>query len=242
MARVNNGWLEFAGRKSTEFGARLMDPIRYIRPGMRGTAHEAAGLSGDLWQTDNAYDTVDLKRNLRFKLSRLEEVSAWLTGAGLLRFSWAENRAYEARAVKAVSMKQVSVGDDPLIEGNFVFACQPFRRLYPEAGAFTISASNEQFSNPGTAPARPRVKISGSGNFSVTIGMETLFFTGVDGGGIIVDSELMDALTYDGALLANDKMSGTPWQIMPGLNAVLWETGDGGRVDDIEILPRWRYI
>lgn len=242
MARIIKGWLEFNGRKSTEFGARLIDPIQYSRPAWRGTSHEAAGHSGDLWQTDGAYDTVEIKRKLRFNLSRLEDMSAWLTGAGLLRFSWAENRAYEARAAKIVNIKQVSPGDDPLMEGDFAFTCQPFRLLYPEAEAFAITTLYEQFTNPGTAPSLPRVKITGSGNFSVTIGMETLFFTDVSGGGIIVDSQLMDALTYDGALLANDNMSGMPWQIKPGLNSVSWIAEDGSSVESIEILPRWRYM
>lgn len=241
MAREIKSWLEFNGQKSTEFGARLIDPIKYSRPAWRGTPNQAAGYSGDLWQTDGAYDTVDIKRRLRFNLSRLEDVSAWLTGTGLLRFSWAENRAYEARAAKIVHIEQVSLGSDPLMEGDFVFTCQPFRLLYPGAEAFTITELYEQFNNPGTAPSLPRVKITGSGDFSVTIGMETLFFTDISGG-IIVDSVLMDALTYDGSLLANDNMSGTPWQIQPGLNSVSWEVGDSGSVDSIEILPRWRYM
>ena len=112
----------------------------------------------------------------------------------------------------------------------------------PEAEPFTISASGESFTNPGTAPSLPRVKITGSGDFSVSIGMETLFFSGVSGGGIIVDSELMDALTYDGELLANDRVSGTPFQIQTGVNVVSWLAESGSSVTAVEILPRWRYL
>lgn len=70
--------------------------------------------------------------------------------------------------------------------------------------------------------------------------METLFFTDVESG-IIVDSVLMDALTPDGALLANDHVDGTPFEIQPGTNVVSWLT-DGGSIQSVEITPRWRYI
>ena len=242
MARIVKGWLEFGGVKSTEFGARLTDFISLTRPELRGTSYEVTGRSGDLWKTHGDYKPFDLKRKIRFRLSRLDDVSAWLTGSGMLRFSWAENRAYEARAVKSANIEQISIDEDPVVELPVTFTCQPFRLLHPEAEAFTITASGTSFTNPGTAPSKPRVKITGSGDFSVTIGMETLFFSDISDGGIIVDSVLMDALTYDGTLLANDKMDGMPWTIQPGVNYVSWLVEDGSSIDSIEILPRWRYI
>ena len=185
---------------------------------------------------------MEIKRKLLCRLSRLDSAAAWLTGSGPLRFSWAEDRAYDARAAKSSDAAQVSPDADPLMEFDVTFTCQPFRRLVPEAAPFTISSSGESFTNPGTAPSLPRVKITGSGDFSVSIGMETLFFSGVSGGGIIVDSELMDALTYDGELLANDRVSGTPFQIQPGVNVVSWLAESGSSVTAVEILPRWRYL
>lgn len=242
MARVITGWLEFAGRKSDEFGVRLTDFVSHTRAEMRGRSYEIAGRDGDLWKSDGTYKPFDIKRRLRCRLSRLDDVSAWLRGSGLLRFSWAENRAYEARAVKAVDYQQISIDADPVVEFPVTFTCQPFRLLYPDADAFIITASGTSFNNPGTAYSLPRVKIAGSGEFSVTIGMETLFFKDVSGGGIIVDSKLNDALTFDGALLANDNFDGMPWHIQPGTNVVSWLAEDGSNVNSIEILPRWRYV
>ena len=85
-----------------------------------------------------------------------------------------------------------------------------------------------------------------------TIGGETIYFEGVSDGGIIVDSELMDALSYDGTALANDKISGQPWLLQPGSLTVSWDfdpdgvdeaTGDllNNSVTSVEILPRWRW-
>ncbi len=234
--------MEFNGTDSRDMGVSLISGARHIRPEWRGAAQTAAGRSGDIWLTDGAYDPFSLKQKLRCRLSKLDSVCAWLTGSGRLRFSWAEDRAYDARAAKSTEFVQVSPDIDPLMEFSATFTCQPFRRMVPEAEAFTISSSGQSFKNPGTAPSLPRVKITGSGDFSVSIGMETLFFSGVTGGGIIVDSELMDALTYDGALLANDHVSGTPFQIQPGTNAVSWLAESGGSVTSVEILPRWRYL
>lgn len=240
MGRIETQWFEFGGVRSADKGVRLIDSALYIRPPMRGDSLVASGRSGDLFQTDGAYDTVEIKRKCRVRLSALEDTSVWLTGSGLLRFSYAENRAYEARAVKAANFTQTIPGDDPLFEFDVTFTCQPFRLLYPEPSPISITQSGTTINNPGTAPSLPRVKIVGSGDFSLTIGMETLFFTGVEDG-IIVDSALMDALTLDGALLANDHMSGTPFEIQPGTNVVSW-LADNGTVQSVEITPRWRYI
>lgn len=240
MARMIQGWLEFNGRKSDEFGVRLMDGANYARPEWRGTAENVDGRDGDLWQTDGTYGTVEIKRKMRCRMSRLDEVAAWLTGSGLLRFSWTENRAYEARAAKAVSFDQVSVDSDPLMEFTAAFTCQPFRRMLPEIPPFAVT-NGEIITNPGTAPSLPRVTVTGSGDFSVTIGLQTIFFQDVDGG-IIIDSELGDALTPDGALLANDRISGELFRMQPGANIVSWLIDTGGSVSGVTIEPRWRCL
>ena len=126
MARVMSGWLEFAGVNSSDMGVSLMEGARYVRPAWRGTAQTAAGKSGDLWISDGAYETVEIKRRLRCRLSRMDSVCAWLTGSGRLRFSWAEDRAYDARAAKSTEFTQVSPDADPLMEFSVTFTCQPF--------------------------------------------------------------------------------------------------------------------
>lgn len=240
MARIIQGWLEFNGRKSTDFGARLMEGAIYTRPEWRGSAETVDGRDGDLWQTDGTYGTVEIKRRMRCRMSRMEDISAWLTGSGLLRFSWTENRAYEARAAKAVAFAQVSVDSNPLMEFTAVFTCQPFRLLYPEKEAFAVT-NGEIITNPGTAPSLPRMTVTGSGDFSVTIGLQTMFFQGVTDG-VIIDSGLGDALTPDGALLANDLVSGELFKIQPGANIVSWLAEDGSSVTGVTIEPRWRWL
>ena len=242
MNRLKEVWFEFGGIKNTEVGAKMISMPTRNMPVQRGKAITVAGRAGTLWSTDYADDSIDI--SLEFVVpdeSNVLTVNGWLHGYGLLRFSDEPNMAYEARVSRGFKRQSVA----PRMTAQkytVVFSCQPYRLLYPEKEAFTITTLYEQFKNPGTAPSKPRVKITGSGDFSVTIGLETLFFSGVSDGGIIVDSQLMDAFTYDGTALANDKFDGMPWQIKPGYNGVSWLVEDGSSVESIEILPRWRYV
>ena len=232
-------WMLFNRRYSYEFFAKLISGVTHAHPEWRGKSQTSTGRDGDVYITDNTYDTYELKVKLRCPQSHLDDITAWLTGTGLLVLSWAPDRAYDARVQKKFDYKQFLLGSDPIIEFEVTFTCQPFRFLYPGHPAVTFTAAGT-LENPGTAYSKPRVTIVGSGDFTVTIGSQTIYFTGIEDG-IIVDSDLMDALTPDGLNLANDKISGTPWTIPPGDNAVSWAIEEGS-VSSVTILPRWRYI
>ena len=249
MARSNTSWFEFNGRKSGELGVRVTSAHGFSRGAARGNREEVSGKSGSVWLGDGATDDFDVKLSCMAPASRLREIAAWLDGAGGLRFSAEPGAMYDARSIKAIEFVRAAPGADPLYEFAVTFSCQPFPRVWPEAEPIEIAASGAQLQNPGTAPSLPRIEIAGSGAFSLTIGMQTMFFTGVEGG-IIVDSELMDALTADGSLLANDKVSGDFFEIQPGPNAVQWleggideeDEGVPGSVERVVITPRWRLL
>ena len=231
-------------------GVRLMDVHLFSRGEARGSQKTVAGRSGCVWIGDGASDSFDIKRVCRAPASRLREISAWLSGEGQLRFSQEEDAMYDARVVKGIEYKRTVPGEDPHFEFAVTFSCQPFPRVWPEASPIQITKSGTELKTQGTAPALPRIEIVGSGDFSLTIGKQMMIFKNVDGG-IIVDSELGDALTANGALLANDCIDGELFQIQPGLNVVSWilggtdEEGEGntpGSIEKVTITPRWRYI
>lgn len=239
MRRQTDTWFQYNGTYDYEHGAKMIArPVRYA-PALKGKAKDVSGRNGSLYVTDGCYDDVEV--TLEFAVPEVTDapdVNAWLTGTGLLRFSDEPDLAYEARIVKSFKREAIA----PRLSGlryTVTFSCQPFRLLYPEAEAVAFTAAGV-IRNPGNAPARPRVTIVGSGDFSVTIGAQILYFTGVEGG-IVVDSDLMDALTLDGLNLANDKVSGTPWTIPPGANDVSWNVEEGS-VTSVTILPRWRFL
>ena len=247
MARLNESWFEFNGMKSSDMDVRMRDTHAFSRGAARGSQKNVAGRPGYVWNGDGATEALEVKRTCRAPASRLREISAWLCGAGGLRFSQEDDAMYDARIVKAIEYKRAIPGDDPLYEFSVTFSCQPFPRLWPEAEPVVVTVSGTELRNPGTAPARPRIEIVGSGSFTLMIGKQVMTFADVDGG-IIVDGELGDAFTADGALLANEHIDGELFQIQPGLNTVSWHLGgaDGepdsaGRIEKITITPRWRY-
>lgn len=249
MKRLTEAWFEFKGIRSDDMGIFIKQmPVRSA-PGRNITRKAVAGRNGTLQYGALTFKdvTIRLECDLRDE-SRLSSVLAWLTGDGPLRFSDEPDMAYDASIDKEFSRSSIQ----PRMTGQrftVTWTAQPFKRLYPEAEQIIITTAGT-IDNPGTAPSLPRVEIRGSGDFSVTIGMQTVRFTDVDGGGIIIDSELGDALTLDGAQLANDKMDGELIKIQPGFNGISWIAGgeddEGnavvGVVTAVIITPRWRYI
>lgn len=250
MARNNNSWFEFSGINSRDVGVQLKDAHIDFSGSWRGEMKEVPGRNGFIWQGENAREYFEIKRVCRVRESNKRAAKAWLMGQGRLRFSNEPDAEYDARIIKKIDFKMVCPGSDPIYEFTVVFTCQPDPYVYPPAEDFTATASGTAIPMPDHAYSLPRVEIHGSGTFSLTIGMQTVFFTNVEGGGIIVDSELGDALNLEGNQLANECMDGELFKIQPGYNGISWLAGgeddEGnsipGVVTAVIITPRWRYI
>lgn len=241
MSRNNaDKWLEFKGVSSAAFSAYLADANIINTGEWSGTTLTAAGRDGDYWQP-GAYMPYQLKRTLRFPLAELDNVLGWLHGTGALRLYYAENRSIDARITKAVSIRQLTPGSNGMCDATVTFDCQPFKRQYPESADITITASGQPITGVGNAPALPRVKIAGAGSFTVMIGANAMNFVDITGG-IIVDSELMDAFTVDGAALYNANVSGDFFELDPTSPITVgWTLESGATISSITITPRWRW-
>lgn len=240
MKRLNEAWFRFGGVDSTDMGVTMVEMPKRSLPTLKGRFRTVSGQDGEQLVSDGTYENVEL--SFAFDVRNRDDVSAvdgWLTGTGRIRFSDEEDREYQVLRIKSLSRSSITKHLDGQ-RYKATLTCHPFKYGWPYAKAKEFTTSGGKLTNPGTAPSKPRVKITGSGDFSVSIGLETLFFSNVSGGGIIVDSELMDAFTYDGANLANDNVSGQFWAIRPGVNFVTWVVEEGS-VSKVEILPRWRW-
>lgn len=248
MIFLSEGWFEFKGVKSSDMGIRLQSMPNRSIPGIKAKRQSVAGRDGGITYGDTSFEdaAASIQCDVR-DTSKLLEILAWLTGKGPLRFSDEPDLMYDAHIISGFTRSSITA----LMSGQrftVEWECAPFRRLYPEAADLVFIAAGA-FENPGTAPSLPRIAIYGSGSFSLTIGMQTAFFSGVEDG-IIIDSELGDALTLDGAQLANDRMTGELFKIQPGYNVVSWLTGGeddegnavSGSISQVVITPRWRYI
>lgn len=239
MKLLKEAWFEFKGIRSDDMGIYLRTmPIRFL-PGRNITRKTISGRDGALAYGDGSYKDISVRQECDARdETKLSEIAAWLTGSGDLRFSDEPDRVYEASVEKEFSRASIAArfaGQRFTVN----FTCAPFKKLYPEESDIVLSAPRA-ITNPGTAPSLPRVAISGNGDFSLTIGMQTIFFYGIENG-IIVDSELMDAISPDGSQLLNNKISGDPFEIQPGYNFVTWKASSGS-ITAVKITPRWRYL
>lgn len=245
MHRLKEAWFEFKGIRSDTMSVMLRQmPTRTVAAqkynrkavsGRNGTVKVSGGEYTDS-QVQLEMDVIDE--------AQLPAVLGWLTGTGPLRFSDEPGMVYTNATVDKDFQRKQIFPRATAQRFTVKWTCDPFRGAYPDPEAIVITESNTAIFNPGTAEAMPRIEIKGSGDFSLIIGMQTVYFSNVEGG-IIIDSELNDAFTADGTLLANDKMDGEFIKIRPGMSTVAWLTGGedaGGSVESVTIRPRWRYL
>ena len=87
--------------------------------------------------------------------------------------------------------------------------------------------------NPELFPSYPYIKITGSGNVTLSIGSSSFVLTAI-GPSIEIDSEIMNV--YRGATSLNSKMTSSGFPVLlPGDNSISWT----GTVTKVEIIPRW---
>ena len=238
MKKLTSAWFEFAGARNTDKGVRLLSlPVRY-HPKERGKLVEVPGRDGYLWAGEDAYGDVTVRVQCQTTdEADMAAVSAWLRGAGELRFSDDPERFYRARVVKEFSR---SAAMNRCVNQAFTvtFDCQPFL-YHREAEDVALISSPATVSNPGTHKSAPRLTIEGTGDAVLTIGTQILEVTDL-AGGVIVDSESCECFDLTETALRNDRvtlMDDCFPVLQPGANIISW-TGDG--VTKVTVAPRWR--
>ena len=99
-------------------------------------------------------------------LCNLEELSAWLRGAGDLVFGHYDNRSIRARVDAQISF-------DKLMRGRahrgftVPFVCQPGRYVYPPVDDIVLISSGT-VTNPGNMRSKPQIKVEGSNEVTLT--------------------------------------------------------------------------
>ena len=162
----------------------------------------------------------------------LEVINDWLSGEGLLVLGYEPNRSYRARIVQEVDFGKIS---NDLLEGQIRFECEPFKRLYPSEKKLTLTASGT-VENKGTIPCYPVIKITGSGDITLTVNNEPFVITDVDTF-VTLDSQTRLALDKDGGNYL-EKTAGKFPVLQRGSNTISWE----GTVTSVEITrnQRWK--
>ena len=238
MKKLTSAWFEFAGARNTDRGVRLLSlPVRY-HPAERGELVQVPGRDGYLWAADGSFDNVLTRVQCQTTDDAdMATVSAWLCGAGELRFSDDPERFYRARVTKEFSR---SAAVNRFVNQTFTvtFDCQPFL-YHREVEDIPMTSSPSTVTNPGTHKSAPRLTIEGTGDAVLTIGTQIVEVDDL-GGGIIIDSELCECFDLTETQLKNSGvtlMDENFPTLAPGANIISW-TGTG--VTGITITPRWR--
>lgn len=209
-----------------------------ILPKARATEITIPGRNGSLTLAEGAYDNLVLPCECTaLPLCNLEELSAWLRGAGTLVFGHYDNRSIRARVDAQISF-------DKLMRGRahrgftIPFVCQPGRYTYPPLADIVLTEPGV-ISNPGTMQAEPKITVVATGEITLTVGTSIMLINGPEAEWtLVIDSELMDCFDGTMTLLRNDWMTGDFPLLNPGTNAVNWD----GTVASVTITPRWRYL
>lgn len=209
-----------------------------ILPKSRTTEITVPGRSGTLTIDEGAYDNIVLTCECTaLPICNLEELSAWLRGAGDLVFGHYDNRSIRARVDAQISF-------DKLMRGRahrgftIPFVCQPGRYTYPPLADIVLTEPGT-ISNPGTMQAEPKITVVATGEITLTVGTSIMLINGPETEWtLVIDSELMDCFDSTMTLLRNDWMTGDFPLLNPGANAVTWS----GTVASVTITPRWRYL
>lgn len=236
-------WFEWNGEDCRDYGIRAIELPPITAAQERVTFETVAGRSGSLAmiEGEDVYDDMTLNCTcVLMDPAKLDEALAWLRGAGQVRFANRPGGWYEARIINQLELERIIAASDAR-RFPLSFRAQPYF-YHADVEDIIITGSSARVTNPGNLASAPRIAVTGRGTVGLSIaGQRVTLWDLTDG--IILDSALLDALTPDGAALANDQMTGDFPTLPPGVSEIAWtedEEYPGGTVSRIAIAPRWR--
>lgn len=228
------GWFRFKGTNSREYGILISSVPERVRPERRVKEIEIPGRSGLLTQDEEAYDAYVVQMECSTRGSdRLDEIVAWLNGAGDLSLSTEPDKVYHASIYN-----KISISDQIYLYNSFLlqFKVQPFKyNINPIADELTLTDPTI-IRNGGTVYAEPIITVYGSGDITLSINGADFPLYGVSES-LTIDSEMMEV--FKGTANQNSKYGGETFpRFEVGENAISWT----GNVKEVEIQPKWRWL
>ena len=228
------GWFKFKGKDSRDFGVLIYGAPQRTKPERRVERITIPGRNGELTQDEDTYEpyTISLQCSTRGS-DRLDEIVAWLNGAGNLTLSTEPDKVYQASIYN-----KISISDVIYLYNSFLlqFRVQPFK--------YNINAFNDaleltaptKIKGKGTEYAEPIITVYGSGDITLTINEKDFPLYSVDGS-ITIDSEMMEV--FKGNTNQNSKYGAVEFpRLEVGENNISWT----GNVEKVEIHPKWRWL
>lgn len=241
-----NDWFIWKGQRSTAYGIRVLQQPAIVIPAERINYETVPGRAGSLAMSEgeDVYDDIQLTAECKLDtLDNLTRVAMWLQGEGEITFANRADGYYKARITNQISIEKIIASNEARIF-SITFRAHPFFYLWPEADIVTATAAT-LIRNPGTVASEPCITVQGTGSVGLELDGQLVMLYDLEGG-IILDTELQDALALNGAELRNSHMAGEFLRIPAGSSLLRWFSDDtssnGGTVNRITIKPRWRCL
>lgn len=199
------------------------------------------GRSGDLLIDKGRYKNASVEYSVSLLAAptefakKLDAIAAWLNSSADYRVLTDTYDPDYFRYARFAGILGVSAVLRQIGRAKVTFDCKPYKYSFAGQSAVAIGTSGT-VRNPETQASEPHIKITGSGDITLTVNKHVFELYGVDGE-IEIDSELCAA--YKGKALQNDKIGFSRFpELLPGDNGIA-AVGD---VTEISITPRWRKI
>lgn len=230
---------KFNGHKSSEFNMYIDSDYELASTTPDYQAVEIPGRDGDLLIPNNRFKSFIQEFPITYigayndsiqKIEKAKQLMLQDTNWHDMSFSFDPDYIYRASFLGEFRVKKSAT----YLTQTLSFNMMPYK--YDNSGqAYQTVTNGQKLNNTGTIPAKPIIKITGSGDCTVQIGNKSVTLKGVDGG-IIMDSDSQLCTSLDGKRTQFDKMYGDFIQIPTGNQTI---TITGNNITKTEILPRW---
>lgn len=165
----------------------------------------------------------------------IDNIIAWLNGAGQVIFSNEPDKYYNAQIIEAIDYERLL----RFKTANIVFDVQPFKYSTTERTR-TFDVDGSQFikiANAGNYTAKPLIKINGSGTINLSVnGVQACTLELQTNDNITLDSAEQEA--YDDNGFRNRSMNGNFPVLTVGTNTLSWT----GTITEIQISQYSRWL
>ena len=229
-------WFIWKGKNSlSDFGLWISKLPARTRAEERHDEIEIPGRSGSLimLEGDDVYSAFQMEMTVTARNTlQIDKIIEWLRGSGEFSLFNDTSKCWDARITNKVEFKRVG---NNLQQAIISLLVQPFRHArFPIENKITETGLSGSAINFGDVASRPKVKITGSGNNTVTIGGKAMTFTSISSW-ILVDCDA--EIVTDANGIWSGSFSGEFWKIPKG-SFTIAQTGSM----TIEIDPEWRWF
>lgn len=235
----------YNGVNSLDMGLRIESKNVFSAPQYEKKFQAIPGRDGDLILPNGRYPNVQVTYSVFLPAKTLPELREKLTAVKAWLYT-EPDRYHELRDTydtetfrRAVINTQLDITDQLNKIGLFTvsFSCLPFKYLNSGTVPVRITASPYALTNPTAFPAKPYIKVFGSGEGRIAINSAIRQphwdLSDIDGF-IEIDSEQMNF--YKGAEPRNDRVEGDGFPILyPGLSSIVFSGG----ITSVTVEPRW---